>query len=92
MHYKVVDDLTWQFLYDRYGGNDMLRLSIEVATTSTQVDHIVEINLRRFTVVTYPRVKYLQGLISPHHVFVSRKATVRELHTMLCRRFAEESN
>jgi len=92
VHYKVVDDLTWQFLYDRYGGNDMLRLSIEVATTSTQVDHIVEINLRRFTVVTYPRVKYLQGLILPHHVFVPRKATVRELHTMLCRRFAEESN
>lgn len=59
IHYKVVDDKTWKFLFDRYGGNDLPRMSIGVQSQNDQVDHIVEISLRRFTALTYPRVKYI---------------------------------
>ena len=49
LHYKVVDETVWQFLFERYGGEDLPRLSIAVATNSIKDDHLVEINLRRFT-------------------------------------------
>lgn len=59
VHYKVVDDITWRFLYEIYGGTDMPRLSIQVPTSTDKYDHLVEINLRRFTTMTQPRVKYI---------------------------------
>ena len=39
----------------------MPRLSIPIPT-SNKFDYIVEINLRRFAVLTYPRVKYIAGV------------------------------
>jgi len=56
-------------------------------------DFVVEVNFRKFNMVTYPRVKYLsKGLTNPGLVFISRQAYVIELHTKLCRKLASESN
>lgn len=60
--------------------------------TDTGYDHIVEINLRRFTVLAYPRVRYINASTNPQYIFVSRTATVLELHTMLCQKFADDSD
>ena len=92
VHYKVLDDETWKFLHARYEGTSIPRLSIKV-NVGEKVDHVVEVNFRKFNMVTYPRVKYLShGLLNPGLVYISRQATVMELHTKLCRKFASESN
>ena len=82
IHYKVLDDQTWRFLHERYGGIDVPRLSIELPKDNNggKNDFLVEINLRRFTTITFPRVKYIQGTNQPLHTFISRQATVLELH------------
>ena len=92
VHYKVLDDETWKFLFARYGGVSIPRLSIKV-NVGEKEDHVVEVNFRKFNMVTYPRVKYLSyGLPNPGLVYISRQATVLELHTKLCKKFASESN
>jgi hypothetical protein len=92
VHYKVLDDEAWKFLHSRYGGTSIPRLSIKV-NVGEKEDHVVEVNFRKFNMVTYPRVKYLsRGLLNPSLVFISRQATVMELHTKLCKKFASESN
>jgi len=53
---------------------------------------LIEVFLRRFTTLGYPRVKYVNVNDQPRYVFVSRTATVRELHAQLCRAYAAESN
>jgi len=42
VHYKVVDEQTWLYLYQKYGGDSVPRLSIEVPADDG-TDHIVEI-------------------------------------------------
>lgn len=42
----------------------MPRLSIEVQTNNGS-DQIVEINLRRFQILSYPRVKYIDASPDP---------------------------
>jgi hypothetical protein len=49
-------------LHEKYGGDDMPRLSIAIPKDSGSEDYIVEINLRKFTIMTYPRVRYLDGV------------------------------
>lgn len=50
VHFKVFDDATWCFLYNKYGGTDLPRLSIAVINGDS-VDHVVEVNLRKFKIV-----------------------------------------
>ena len=40
----------------------MPRLSIPILTVNDKTDYIVEINLRRFAALTYPRVRYIAGV------------------------------
>ena len=61
IHFKVLDNETWNYLFQIYGGVDVPRLSIALPSDTGRNDHIVEINLRRFKIVTFPRVKYLPG-------------------------------
>lgn len=70
----------------------MPRLSIELPQDNGKSDFLVEINLRRFTTITYPRVKYIQGTSQPLHIFISRQATVLELHAEMCKKYAQETD
>jgi hypothetical protein len=47
IHYKVVDEQVWNYLWRIYGGDQVPRLSLAVQTDQG-TDHLVEINLRRF--------------------------------------------
>ena len=60
-HFVLLNDLTWQFLYQRYGGTDLPRLSI---ADETSVDNIfdVEVNISRLSVMTYPKIRYISGI------------------------------
>ena len=57
-HFKVVDEQVWQYLYKIYGGNTIPRLSIAVPKEDG-FDYVVELNLRRFQIYSYPKVKYM---------------------------------
>jgi hypothetical protein len=46
-----------------------------------KTDYLVEINLRRFQIVSTPRVKYINGIENPLLMFVSSSMTVKELHS-----------
>ena len=49
----------WDILCGRYGGRPIRRFSITVPTEEpTRPDYVVEIQLRKFRIVTYPKVKY----------------------------------
>ena len=57
--YRVVDYEVWNKLYSKYGGNEVPRKSIAVPTDNpTRPDYIVEVQLRRFKILTWPKVKY----------------------------------
>ena len=83
VHYKVLDDSTWNYLFNKYNGVDIPRLIIAVPNGDS-IDHIVEVNLRKFKVVTFPKVRYITGISEPYLVFTSRTSTVLELHTRIC--------
>lgn len=49
--------------------------------------------MRRFTLLAYPKVRYINGISSnPEFIFVSRTNTVKELHALICRKYADDSN
>lgn len=51
----------------------------------------MEVNLRKFKVITYPGVKYMPSVISePGTVFISRTAFVTDFHTKICRQIAAQ--
>ena len=80
--YRVVDYEVWNKLYSKYGGNEVPRKSIAVPTDNpTRPDYIVEVQLRRFKILTWPKVKYFPQSLS-QEVFCSRTDTVKEL---ICR-------
>jgi hypothetical protein len=83
VHYKVVDERTWSFLFEIYGGQDLPRLSIAVPTSTDKDDYIVEINLRKFNIVTLPNIRYFSGITVPKYIHISRTATVFELHSII---------
>jgi len=90
VHFKVLDDTIWHFLHSKHGGTDIPRLSIAVINGDT-TDHIVEINLRKFKVHTFPKVRYITGVLEPSIIFSSRTSTILDLHTRICQKLAAES-
>ena len=57
--YKIVDKAVWDRLHAQYGGAQIPRISVTVPTEDqTRPDFIVETSLRKFNIITYPRVKY----------------------------------
>ena len=89
-HYKVLDEQTWNYLFNKYSGVDIPRLSIAIPSGDS-IDYVVEVNLRKFKVVTFPKVRYITGIHEPSLVFTSRTATVLDLHTRICSKLAEAS-
>ena len=61
----------------------MPRLSIAVPN-GDNTDHVVEVNLRKFKILTYPNVRYISGIKQPSLIFISRTSTILELHTRIC--------
>ena len=54
-------------------------MSVAVPTSDpTKPDYIVEMNLRKFNIITFPRVKYCPKVISKE-IFVSRSDTIKEV-------------
>lgn len=47
-------------------------------------DHIVEVHQRRFELRTSPNIKYHDQLKMPHRFYISRAATVKEMHLKIC--------
>ena len=58
VHFKVLDEASWNYLFSKYNGQSIPRLSIKINVNEKE-DHTVEVNFRKFNLVTYPRVKYL---------------------------------
>ena len=88
--FKVVDEQVWNILYPKYGGNEMRRKSITVPTENPErPDYIVEVQLRRFKILTWPKVKYFPQSLSLE-VYCSRTDTVKELISKICQ--SEEAN
>ena len=82
--FKVVDEQVWNILYPKYGGNEMRRKSITVPTENPErPDYIVEVQLRRFKILTWPKVKYFSKQLNKE-VYVSRADTVKELIARIC--------
>ena len=82
--YQVVNQEMWDILCGRYGGRPIRRFSITVPTEEpTRPDYVVEIQLRKFRIVTYPKVKYFPQSIRKE-VYVSRADTVKELIARIC--------
>lgn len=80
--YKVLDQETWNYLKSLYGAVvDIPRFSVAVPVGMDRTDYLVEINLRRFQIVSTPRVKYINGIENPLLMFVSSSMTVKELHS-----------
>ena len=42
--------------------NDIVRFSVPVPTADMKKDYIVELNLRRFKIRSYPNIKYNKGI------------------------------
>ena len=49
----------------------------------TRPDHIVEVQLRKFKILTWPKVKYFSRSLTKE-VYVSRADTVKEMITRIC--------
>ena len=80
----MVNKEIWDILCDRYGGRPIRRYSIAVPTEDpTRPDHIVEVQLRKFKIQTWPKVKYFpRNLLKD--VYISRADTVKELISRIC--------
>ena len=82
--FKVLDQQVWNILHPRYGGNELRRKSIAVPTENPErPDFIVEVQLRRIKIVTWPKVKYFPQSLSLE-AYCSRTDTVKELITQIC--------
>ena len=82
--FKVVDKQVWDKLFSKYGGRELRRKSICVPTDNPQrPDFIVEVQLRRFKIITWPRVKYFPTSLS-QDIYCSRTDTVKELISQIC--------
>lgn len=85
MDFKVVDEQVWEILYNKYGGKELRRKSIVVPTEiPDRPDYIVEIQLRKFRILTWPKVKYFPNSLT-NEVYCSRTDTVKELIDFICR-------
>lgn len=62
--FKVLDEQVWNRLYKKYGGREIRRHSVAVQTENPlRPDYVVEVVLRRFKLLTYPKVKYFSTAI-----------------------------
>ena len=74
----------WDKLFGKYGGNEIRRFSVAVPTDNpTRADYVVEVQLRRFKILTWPRVRYFKQAISMDF-FVSRASTIKEMVHRIC--------
>jgi hypothetical protein len=91
-NYKVLDHATWNYLKSLYGAYiDIPRFSVAVPVGMDKTDYLVEINLRKFQIVSTPKVKYVNGVESPLLIFVSSSMTVKELHHQICQTILDVS-
>jgi hypothetical protein len=82
--FKVVDEQVWNRLFGKYGGKEVRRHSIAVPTDSpTRPDYVVEVELRHFRIVTWPRVKYFPTVLE-QSIYCSRSDTIKELIYRIC--------
>jgi hypothetical protein len=83
--FKIITHEAYLLLNQRYGTaslyekasipppNDIVRLSIPIPTIDPdKPDHIVELFQRRFTIRSYPMIKYNKGIKNKHFVYASR--------------------
>ena len=80
----VVNDQTWNYLFEIYDGRDIPRYSIEVATENnteeTDKEYIIELYYKRLQVYILPREAEHLFLRKPSSIYISRKATVFDYH------------
>ena len=82
--YQVVSHEIWNLLSQRYGGRAIPRFSVAVPTVNpTQPDFIVECQLRKYKIVTWPKVKYFPKSLCMN-CYVSRSDTVKDFITRVC--------
>jgi hypothetical protein len=77
----VLSDQAWKILYEIYGGTDVPRYSIEVASDTDDKDFIVEVLYQKLQVYILPKSANHLVLKRPSYVYISRKATVLDYHT-----------
>ena len=82
--FKIVDVQVWNRLYGKYGGKEVRRHSIAVPTDNpTRPDYVVEVELRHFRIVTWPRVKYFPTVLE-QEIYCSRSDTIKEFLYRIC--------
>ena len=91
--YIIVNQEVWEFLTERYGvEHDISRKSVQVPSeTPGNKDYIVEVHLRRFELRTTPNIRYIDQIKMPHRFYVSRSATVKEMHLSICEAIQNKS-
>ena len=79
-----MDAEIWERLFSKYGGQEVRRHSTSVPTEDqTRPDYTVEVNLRKFKILTWPKVKYFSQHLSLT-IYASRSDTVKELLNKIC--------
>lgn len=83
--FVLLPDAAWKLLFEIYGGLDIPRYSIEVATDSDSEDKqfIVEVFYQRLQLYILPKSTNHLILRKPSALYISRKATVIDYHTKM---------
>lgn len=95
-HFILLPDRLFSYLYEIYGGNDIRRFSIALASDGeSPAEHIVELQLRQLKVFIIPRISYYPTASNviemPFTVYTSRQTTVGELHLKIAQSLQNKS-
>ena len=89
----LLPEEAWKTLYSLYGGTDVPRYSIALAsdTPSDDEDYVVEVFYQKLQLYILPKNTSHLVLRRPSAVYVSRKATVRDYHLKVAEILASNS-
>ena len=75
----ILNEEAWHYLYERYGGNDCPRYSIEVKTEEeTEKQYMIEVFYKKLQIYILPKTANHLSLRKPSGVFVPRKSTIKD--------------
>lgn len=80
--FVLLPDSVWNYLFEIYGGTDIPRYSISLASEapSDDIDFQVEVYYQKLQLYILPKNTSHLVLKRPSAVYISRKATVKQYH------------
>lgn len=80
--FVILPNEAWKFLFNIYGGNDLPRYSIELASEdnseTSKKQYMIEIFYKKLQIYMLPKVRHHLSLKKPSGVFITRKATIKD--------------